>query len=82
MLVRDIHIEVANHHDASITTNAFHAPAELSGFHVALHYVDPVLLIERNSGNFVEADNIVLAYKTALPIAVVHKHLGHGRFSA
>ncbi len=56
-----VNVKVSHHHDAAVGTNALLASAELSRFHVAFHDVDAVLLIEGNAGDFIEADNIVLA---------------------
>ena len=42
----DINLEVADHNQAAKPANTFFAAAELPGFHVALHDVHTVLLIE------------------------------------
>ena len=61
LLLRDINIEVADHDDPAIGTNAFLAAAELTRSHISFHDVDPVFLIERHSGDFIETHHIVKA---------------------
>ena len=74
LLMFDVDIEVSDHYDAAVGANALFAPAELPRFHVALHDVDAVFLIEGDAGDLIEADNIVLANQPALPVAVVDEH--------
>ena len=62
--------------------DAFLAPAELAGLHVALHDVDAVLLVEGDAGDLVEADHIVLADQSALAVGIVDEHAGDGRLAA
>ncbi len=66
LLVLHIHVEVADHHDRPVGADALLAPAEFPGFHVPLHDVDAVLLVEGDAGHFVEADHVVLAYQPTL----------------
>ena len=61
LLMLDIHIEVANHHDAAIGTYALFPSAELTGLHVPLHDVHAILLVKGDSRDFIEADHIILA---------------------
>src|SRR4051812_8402803 len=81
LLVLDVHIEVADQDDATVSANAFAAAAELAGLHVSLHDVDTVLLVEGDAGYFVKADDVVLGDETALTSCVVDKHSGHGRLA-
>ena len=60
LLVLYVHIEVSYHHHRSLGGDKIFTPAELAGFHVALHDVDAVLLVEGDAGNLVEADDVVL----------------------
>ena len=78
LLVLHIDIEIANHHDAALGPDAFLASAELARLHVAFHDVDAVFLIERNAGDFIEADHIVLADEAALAVGVVYERARHG----
>ena len=67
---------------SSLGADVFLGAAKLSGGHVTLHDVHTVLLIEGDAGDFIEADDIVLAYQAALSVCVVHKHLGDSRLTA
>ena len=71
LLMFHIDLEVAYHHHAAKSANTFFAAAELPGFHVALHDVHTVLLIEGDAGDFVEANHVVLADQAALAIALL-----------
>src|SRR6266702_3602849 len=82
LLMCYIHFEVSNHNDTAACSNTFSSPAELSGFHIAFHDVDPILLIEGYSGYFIKAYNIILANQASLSITVVDKHTGNGCFSS
>src|SRR5260370_23954221 len=82
LLVFYINFEVSNHHDTATRSNTLSSPAELTGFHIAFHDVDPILLIEGYSGYFIKAYNIILTNQTSLSIAVVDKHTGNGCFSS
>src|SRR2546423_14489609 len=82
LLVFYINFEVSNHHDTATRSNTLSSSAELTGFHIAFHDVDPILLIEGYSGYFIKAYNIILANQASLSIAVVDKHTGNGCFSS
>ena len=82
LLLLDIDVEVADHDDAAFGADVLLAAAELTRGHVALHDVDAVLLVEGDAGDFIEADDVVLAYQTALAVRIVHEHLGDGRLAA
>ena len=82
LLVLDIHLEVAHHHDPAVGPDAFLSTAELPGLHVALHNVHAVLLVEGNAGNFVEAHHVVLANQSSLPVGHIDEHAGDGRLAA
>src|SRR6266487_128948 len=82
LLVFYINFEVSNHHDAATRSNTLSSPAELTGFHIAFHNVDPILLIEGNSRYFIKAYDIILANQASLSITVVDKHTGNGCFSS
>ena len=57
----NVYLEIAQHHNSAIGADALLPAAELAGFHVALHDVHAVLLVERNAGDFIEADHVILA---------------------
>ena len=80
LLVLYVHVEISNHDDAAIGANALLPATELARLHIALHDVHPVLLVEGNTGDFIEADHVVLAYQPALPAGIVDKHSGDGCF--
>src|SRR6266571_670861 len=82
LLMFYINFEVSNHNDTATCPNTLSSPAELSGFHIAFHDVDPILLIEGYSGYFIKAYDIILANQASLSIAVVDKHTGNGCFSS
>ena len=82
LLVLDFDIEVADHHDATLGTDAFLAAREFTGLHVALEDVHAVFLIKRHTGDFVEADDVVLTHQTTLAIGVVDEHLRHRGLTA
>ena len=82
LLSLHLDIEIAHHHDAAVGPNALLAAGELTGLHVALQDVDAVLLVEGHARHLVEAHNVVLADQSALPVGVVHEHLGHGGLAA
>jgi hypothetical protein len=81
LLLLDIHIEIADHHYPTVSPDVLLAAAELASGHVALHDIHAVLLIERDAGNLVETDDIVLAHETTLSCGVVHEHLGDRRLT-
>ena len=56
--------------------------AELAGLHVALHDVHAVLLVEGDAGDFVEADDVVLADQAALAVGIVDEHARDRRLAA
>src|ERR1035437_4240898 len=75
LLVFYVHFEVSDHDHSAKAANALFAPAELTGFHIALHDVDSVLLVKRDTSDFIEANYVVLADKASLPVGVIDKHL-------
>ena len=77
LLMLDLDVEVAHHHDAALGPNALLAARELPGFHVALEDVHPVLLVEGDTRDLVEAHHVVLADEPSLPRGVVDEHLRH-----
>ena len=70
LLLLDVHVEVADHHDATLGANVLLAATELARGHVALHDVHAVLLIEGDAGDLVEADHVVLANRPRWPLAL------------
>src|SRR5664279_5584341 len=81
LLVLDIHIEVSDHHDATFGPDTLAAPRELTRFHVALHDVDAVLLIEGDSRHLIKTHNVILANKATLTVGHIYKHSGDGSFT-
>jgi hypothetical protein len=81
-LVGDVHVEVADHHDPTVGADALLATAELARLHVALEDVDAFLGVERDAGDLVEADDVVLGDEAPSPRRVVHEHVGDGRLAA
>ena len=81
LLLQNVHVEVSNHHHATLGTDALLAAREFARRHVALEDVHAVFLVERHAGHFVEAHHVVMADQTTLPAGVVHKHLCHRRFA-
>ena len=82
LLLLDVDVEVADHDDPALAADALLAAAEFAGGHVALHDVHAILLVEGDTGYFVEADHVVLADQTALAVGHVDEHLSHGRLAA
>src|SRR6266849_6403652 len=74
LLVFYINVEVPNHNDTAACSNTLSSPAELTGFHIAFHDVDPILLIEGDARYLIEAHNIILANQATLSSAVVDEH--------
>lgn len=74
LLLLDVHIEIADHHEAAVGANVFFAAAELSRRHVALHDVYAVFFIERDTRYLVKADHVVLTYQPPLPGRVIDEH--------
>src|SRR5260370_17707068 len=74
LLVLHVDFEVANHHDAAIGADALLPAAELAGLHVALHDVHAILLAEGDTGDFIEADHVILANQSALTVGILDKH--------
>ena len=70
LLLLDVDVEVADHHDAAVGPDVLLAAAELARRHVAFHDVHAVLLIEGDAGDLVEADHVVLANQPALAVAL------------
>ncbi len=82
LLLFNVNVEVSYHYNSALSSNALPPTAELPGGHVSFHDVDPVLLVEGHSRNLIEADDVVLADQTTLPVGVVHKHFRDRRFAA
>ena len=82
LLLLDIDVEVADHHDAALGADVLFGATELSRGHVAFHDVDAVLLVEGNAGDLVETHHVVLANQPTLSGGVVHEHLRHGGLAA
>src|SRR5947207_3369099 len=81
LLVFNVHIKVADHHDAAVSANTLLASAEFARLHVALHDIDAILLIEGDTRDLVEADDVVLTDQAALAICVVDEHPRDSGFS-
>src|SRR6266436_8279253 len=81
LLLIDINLKVADHHDPALSADIVFAAAKLAGRHVPLHNVDAVFLIEGNARHLVEADDIVLTHEAALPARHVDEHLGDRRLT-
>src|ERR1017187_2683276 len=81
LLVLDVHVEIAHHHNSAIGADALLPAAELTGFHVTLHDVHAILLVEGDSGDLIEADHIVLANQSALAAGIVDEHARDRRFA-
>src|SRR5690606_40178579 len=75
LLMLDGHIKVPDKHHGAIGTDAFLATAELTGLHVALHDVNPLLGVEGDPAYLIKTDHIVLTHQAALSGIVVHEHL-------
>src|SRR3954468_17544264 len=82
LLVNNIDVEIADHHDAATCADRLLAAAELAGLHIPLHDVDAVLLIEVDATDFVKANDVILRDKTALTRRVVYKHPRDRRLAA
>src|SRR5690348_8938522 len=82
LLMHYVDIEIPDHDDATVGADALLAAGELAALHVALHDVHAVLLIERDAGDLVEADDVVLTHESTLAVGVVHEHARHGRLAA
>ena len=82
LLLLDVDVEVADHDDAAVGADALLAAAELAGLHVALEDVDAFLLVERDAGDLVEADDVVLGDEPSLAGGVVDEHVGDRRLAA
>ena len=79
LLILNVNVEISHHYDASNASYAFLSSAELPGFHIALHDVDAVSLIEGHARNLVETHYVVLSDQTPLASAVVDEHPRHRR---
>ncbi len=66
LLMLDVNLKVANENDAAIGADCFLPATKFAGFHVTFHDVDAVFLIERDSRDFVKADNVILTNKATL----------------
>src|ERR1035441_5053956 len=82
LLVLNVHVETAHHHYSAIGADALLPAAELTGFHVTLHDIHAILLVEGDAGDFIEADHVVLANQSALAVGIVHEHARDRRFAS
>src|ERR1700733_5425762 len=82
LLVLHVHVEIANHRNAAIGADALLPATKLAGFHVALHNVYAIFLVERYAGDFIEADYVKLAYQSALTTGVIDKHACNRSFTS
>src|SRR5439155_16354069 len=73
---------IADHHDPALCADALFAATELGGFHVTLQDVDALFGFERDTGDLVEAHDVVLGYETSSPGSIVNEHVGDGRLPA
>src|SRR5437867_7815396 len=78
LLVLHVHFKIAHHHHAAIGSDALPPPAKFPRLHVALHDVDAVLLIERDAGDFIKTDHVVLTDQSPLTGGIVDEHPGNG----
>lgn len=74
LLTLHIHVEVPNHHYTAVGADALLATTKLARLHVAFHDIHAVFLFEGHTGDFIEADDVVLAYQSPLPIGIVDEH--------
>src|SRR4051812_34654160 len=81
LLVHHVYLEVPHQHDAAAGPDALAAAAELARLHVAFHDVDAVLLVERDSRDLVEADDVILGDEPALAGGIVDEHPRHRGFA-
>ena len=81
-LLLDVDVEVTDHDDSALGTDRLAAAAELPGLHVALEDVHAFLLVERDPGDLVEADHVVLGDEAAAPAGHVDEHVGDRRLAA
>src|ERR1039458_4955805 len=82
LLVLNVHVEIAPHHKAATGADTLLPAAELTGFHVTLHDVHAILLVEGYAGDFIEADHVVLANQSALAVGIVDEHARDRRFAS
>jgi hypothetical protein len=82
LLVLYIDLEIPDQYDRTVGADALATARELAALHVPLHDVDAVALIERDAGNLVEADHVVLTDQAALAVRHVNEHPCHGGFAA
>jgi len=81
-LLVNVDVEVADHDDPALGSDRLATAAEFPGLHVALEDVDAFLLVERDAGDLVEADHVVLGDEAAAPAGHVHEHVGDRRLAA
>src|SRR5262245_43859308 len=75
LLLLHVNVEVADHHNAALSTNVVLAAAELARSHIAFHDVYAILLIKGDAGHFIETHHVVLTDQSALAGRIVDKHL-------
>ena len=71
LLVLNIDVKVAHHHNPAVGANALLSPTELARLHIPLHAVHAVLMIEGDSGDLVKAHHVILANQSTLATGVV-----------
>ncbi|KQU32026.1 hypothetical protein ASG69_20960 [Rhodococcus sp. Leaf225] len=74
LLVLNVDFEISDKDYSTLGSDAFPATTELPRLHVTLHYVDAILLIERDARYLVETHYVVLSNKTALATCVIDEH--------
>jgi hypothetical protein len=74
LLVFHIHLEVTDQNDAAVCPEALLTPAEFARFHIALHDIHAVLLVEGDTRHLVAADHVVLANEPALTCIHMHEY--------
>ena len=82
LLMCHVDLEIAEHHDAALSSYALAAARKLARLHVPLHDVYTVLLIEGDARDFVEANDVVLANQTALAVRHIDEHASDRRLAS
>src|SRR5262249_18943356 len=82
LLVLHIHLEVANHNNTAIGADTLLSAAKLAGFHISLHDIHTVLLVEGHARDFVKADYVILADQSALTVGIIDEHACYRRFAS
>ena len=82
LLMTNIHVEIANHHNTAVSTNTLLPAAEFARLHVVLHDDQPIFFIKRHPSNLIKTDHVILANQIALPCGIIYEHLLHSCFAA